>query len=193
MKNERALVKGLKRREKDALREFYKNTLRPVYRYVYYRTKGNHEITEDIVHDTFLKAIKSVNNFSPGKNSLQAWLCGIARNLLYEHYREVNRQTEVVQTLNHSQSNLFSRHALPLQDDSQDLKGPVNYALSLLPDNYTRMLTMKYVELRSVRDIAHALGKSEKAIESVLSRARKAFRQHFHEACSVRKGEGYEF
>ena len=79
---ERGLVKRLRRGDKAALRELYENAFGPLYQYVFFRADENHEVAEDIVHDTFLEAVKSLKNFSPGKGTLQAWLRGIARNLL---------------------------------------------------------------------------------------------------------------
>jgi RNA polymerase sigma-70 factor (ECF subfamily) len=55
----------------------------------------------------------------------------------------------------------------------------VNATMSQLPPHYRAALEAKYVEGLSVRDIARALGLSEKAAESQLGRAREAFRAAF--------------
>lgn len=177
MKSERALVRRLRQGDREAFRQFYERMLGPLYRYVYFRAGGNREITEDIVHDTFLRAIGSLSGFSPRKGSLQAWLCGIARNCLHEHHRSLQKQREVAQSLGRSQSNRSNGAELSLHDT----KARVNSVLALLPEPYERALIQKHVERKSVREIARMHGKSEKAIESLLGRARKAFRRHFRE------------
>ena len=69
----------------------------------------------------------------------------------------------------------------------------MNDVLSLLPEKYTKILVKKYVDLRSVRDIAQEAGQSEKAVESLLGRARTAFRLRFGAARSDAEGVGDEF
>ena len=55
----------------------------------------------------------------------------------------------------------------------------VQATLEELPDNYARALEWKYMQGLSVAEIAAGLGLGEKAAESVLSRAREAFRDAF--------------
>ena len=55
----------------------------------------------------------------------------------------------------------------------------VNATMSQLPPHYRQSLEAKYVDGRSVRDIAGLLSTSEKAVESMLTRAREAFRATF--------------
>jgi len=193
LKNERALVKRLKKGDAVALRQLYESTFAALYRYLYFRANENHDITEDIVHDTFLEAIKSLNGFSTSKGSLQAWLCGIARNRLYEYHRDIEKRTELAQSLGYSRSDRFHGQEQAHETARQDVRARVNYALSMLPEGYTRALIQKYVDLKSVRDIARTAGESEKAVESLLSRARKAFRRHFLEASSTEKEGCNEF
>jgi len=61
-----------------------------------------------------------------------------------------------------------------------DLREAVHAALDLLPERYARSLEWKYLEDLSVADVAARLGTSAKAAESVLTRARDAFREVFH-------------
>ena len=55
----------------------------------------------------------------------------------------------------------------------------VNATMAQLPPHYREALEAKYVKGTSVRDLAAALGLTEKAVESQLVRARKAFRATF--------------
>jgi DNA-directed RNA polymerase specialized sigma24 family protein len=80
--------------------------------------------------------------------------------------------------------------AADLPDDG--MKASVNEVLCLLPERYRRVLMMKYVDMRSVREIARSDGQSEKAVESLLGRARAAFRERFRSACVESEGVGHE-
>lgn len=70
----------------------------------------------------------------------------------------------------------------PLADDilvRDETREMVNATMSQLPQHYREALEAKYVSLRSVREIAAASSTSEKSIESLLTRARQAFRETF--------------
>ena len=64
----------------------------------------------------------------------------------------------------------------------------VRSTLDYLPDNYATALEMKYISGCTVAEIAHRLGVGEKAAESVLSRARAAFREGFRSLWDVEPG-----
>ena len=191
MNTERALVRRLKKGDKAALRDLYKTTFAALYKYVYFRARENHDISQDVVHDTFLEAIKSLSTFSPGKGTLRGWLWGIARNRLRGVHREIERHANAARSLACSQSNCPEKDESCRQGHDGDMKTRVNDVLSLLPERYASVLIKKYIDRKSVRDIAETFGQSEKAVESLLGRARTAFRQHFHAAGFDGEGEGY--
>ncbi len=193
LKNDRRLIKRLKRGDRAALRELYEQTFASLYRFVYFRAQEDHEVTQDVVHDTFLEAIKSLNNFSPDKGTIQAWLCGIARNRLHGLRRRAEKHAEAAQSLGFSRALLACDGKSSPEGCNHEVKAQVNDVLSLLPEKYTKILIKKYVDLKSVRDIAQEVGQSEKAVESLLTRARAAFRERFQAAQMDAEGEGYEF
>ncbi len=70
----------------------------------------------------------------------------------------------------------------PLTDEliaRSETRDMVNATMSQLPPNYGRALEAKYVHNRTVGEMALAFGQTAKAVESLLTRARKAFRQTF--------------
>ena len=70
----------------------------------------------------------------------------------------------------------------PLADDilvREETREMVNATMSQLPQHYREALEATYVSRRSVREIAAARSASEKSIESLLTRARQAFRETF--------------
>lgn len=181
MDDERALIRRLKRGDTEALREFYESLIDPLYRFVYFQIQEDKGFTEDIVQETFLRAIRSLSGFSPGKGSLQAWLCGIARNCIREHWRGLDKQAALVQSLTATQAEPSSGSRGLQGDPPLDTRERVNITLAQMPRAQASALVTKYVAGKSVREIAVGLGKSEKAVESLLSRGREAFRRHFRE------------
>ena len=117
---------------------------------------------------------------------MQSWMCGIARNCVLEHHRDTTKQDRAVKSLGHIQAGQSDPTVPPQQDTVEDVRMRVNLSLAQMPELYSRVLVMKYVHRKSTREIAGCLGRSEKAVESLLGRARDAFRRHFRE---VRWGE----
>ena len=70
--------------------------------------------------------------------------------------------------------------------ERQDLSERVRVTLDLLPRPYGDVLTWKYIEGLSVVEIAERLGSTAKAAESLLTRARVAFRDGFHTLAGAR-------
>jgi RNA polymerase sigma-70 factor (ECF subfamily) len=70
----------------------------------------------------------------------------------------------------------------------EEVAGLVRATLEHLPDNYATALELKYINGCSVAEIARRLGIGEKAAESVLSRARAAFREGFRSVWDIDPG-----
>jgi len=154
--------------------------LTPIHQFVHFRIGRDAELVEDVVQDTFLTALQSIRNFD-GRSDLRGWLVGIAKNKI----REVRRKKaprRIEDVLAESDADIdailadVSREPLPDHvlelRETQELVGA---ALSSLPADYQRALIDKYVEGLSTADIGRAVGKSEKAAESLLTRSRVAF------------------
>jgi RNA polymerase sigma-70 factor, ECF subfamily len=72
-------------------RAWYDDAVDRVYGYLYGRSGGDIEASEDITQQTFLQAIRHWQDFD-GRSDPVTWLCSIARNGLLDHYREQDRQ-----------------------------------------------------------------------------------------------------
>ncbi|HZK18781.1 MAG TPA: sigma-70 family RNA polymerase sigma factor [Clostridia bacterium] len=71
-----------------SIREIYENHKKDVFIYLVGLT-CNPTLSEDLVSETFLAAIKSLPNFK-GNSNIKTWLFSIARNKWYEHLRKRN-------------------------------------------------------------------------------------------------------
>ena len=100
------------------------------------------------------------------------WLCAIGRNKLVDHYRRTDRDAA-----RHQRLSAIRSEQDPLA--STDERDAVLNALGELPNDQRLALMFRYLDGMSVRDIARQLDRSVKATESLLSRAREAFRQAY--------------
>jgi RNA polymerase sigma-70 factor (ECF subfamily) len=168
--------------------------LDPLYEFVHYRTGGDRERAQDVVQDTFLVALERMHSFD-GRSSLYTWLCGIAKNKMRGEIgrRRTRSLEEVLESADSAIDAILAeieRQPLPLEViERRETRDLVGATLSSLPPEYKRALVEKYVEGRSVAEIARAAGKGEKATESMLTRARVAFARVFELLAQKRGGE----
>jgi RNA polymerase sigma-70 factor (ECF subfamily) len=154
-----------------AWQQGYETAFAPLARYVRWRCAGLQAIAEDVIQESWLIAVRSIRKFDPQAGSFLDWLRGIAANLIRNQLRKRHRRG-THETL---------PNELPSNRNHPDLERAEKIALALseLPDRQERVLRAKYVEQRSVREIARDWNETEKAIESLLTRAREAFRQAY--------------
>lgn len=169
-----------------ALETFYNDYYDAIYSFIYYRLGNNHHAAEDIVQNVFFTMITEIKKFKPEKGGLYAWLCGIARHQVIKHLR-LNQSKPVTAIPETSGEGEFGWLELldrsPLPDavlESKEVKACIAGVLARLPGKYSLVLRQKYMEDLSVDAIAQKWKTSGKAVESMLSRARKEFRGLFN-------------
>jgi RNA polymerase sigma-70 factor (ECF subfamily) len=129
---------------------------------------------EEILQETFISVFEALPFFEQ-KSSLFTWICGIAKHEIGDFYRK-KKIKEVVFSLFPQLEQIASQALGPeAKLEKEELKKRVEKVLGLLTEGYSLVLRLKYIKGFSVREIAARLKKSEKAIESRLTRARKAF------------------
>ncbi len=181
-----ALVGRIADGDEDALEIFYNTYFPRLYRYVYYRVGRDHHHTEEVVHDTFMEAVTKADRFDPERGSIESWIITLSRNRIRSSNATVGRAKEYEQSwsmLDGELETLFAdldENNLPEAAlESEELKSLVGATMGSIPENYSRLLELKYNKNLSVRDIAGMLQKTEKSVESQLTRARLAFREAF--------------
>ena len=141
---------------------------------------------EDIVQTTLIKAIRNLSRFR-GDSAIFTWLCGICTKEIINQHRRQTRQGRTIdfdETAEQAEPVLWIR-AEDLDPASQheqsERRRAVVRALNQLPANYSRALELKYGDGFSVEDIAVMLGVSTIAAQSLLARARTAFKKYWVE------------
>ena len=171
-----------------AVRQLADASLVPLYQFCLYRVGRDRHVCEEVVQETLCQAIRDLRNYDPARagNSIFGWLTGIARNHIQ---RVLGREKHAVSLealwsrMDRELLDVYARLDSKVFDDDllerEETREMVNVTMSQLPQNYRAALEAKYVQGRSVRDIAAASSISEKAAESMLTRAREAFRGTF--------------
>jgi RNA polymerase sigma-70 factor (ECF subfamily) len=158
-----------------AFRTWYDATLPRVYGYLYHRCGRDPGLAEELTQQTFIEALRSHRRFD-SRSEPTTWLIGIARHRLVDHYRRTERERR----------HLMDRE-LDLSGSADDAawsgieRDAIDHALDRLAPLQRAALILHYMDRLSVRDIAHAIGKSEAATTSLLARGRDAFRTAFGE------------
>lgn len=172
----------------DAVRALAEAALPPLYAFCFYRAGRDRHLCEEVVQETLVRAIRELDRYEPARagDNVLPWLTGLARN---ELHRALCRQKATVSLdllwarMDRELLALYARlDSEPLAEEvlaREETRELVNATMSQLPPHYREALEAKYVNGRSVRDLAESLGASAKAVESLLTRARKAFRATF--------------
>lgn len=162
--------------EEDALSEWFATYAPPLYRFIW-RLMGDATAAdvEDVLQDTLLAALRTLDRFR-GDCSLRTWLCAIARHKVQDHIRRQQRSRK--------------RLSPGSLDDLSEVAGGVSsveaqvgqqlaleQALRTLPEDYRAVLVGKYMEGFTVGELARVMGRSEKSVESLLTRARVTLRE----------------
>ncbi len=136
---------------------------------------------EDVVQQTMINAVRNLAAFR-GESSLFTWLCQICRNQLADIRRKAARQPPVdsLDTIT------AERAAVPIQlidfrdpleaSSADAVRAAIRRTVNRLPPRYVRVLELKYGDDLPVEEIAVTLGQSQAAVQSLLARARRAFK-----------------
>jgi len=174
--DEQPLLKGLARRDRAAWSAVYDRHVQEVFSFVYHLVGGDRHLAEELHQEVWLAALEGVDHFDARKGRFRDWLLGIARHRVWRHYRgTVSRSLEVVAERDVSVQTL----ALPPPEQLEGLEraAVVRAALLRLNHDHRDVLLKKYVDGDSVDEIAVRTGRSAKAVESLLSRARDRLRE----------------
>ena len=162
----RAVLSGDRR----AWQSLYDASFDGLFAYVQWRCGGITSWTEDIVQETWLVAVRRIADFRPEQARFLTWLRGIASHLLRNHFRNSRRLPESLDSIQEQPS-------FVVRPDHAAER--IAAALASLPQHYEAVLRAKYLDRRSMDDIAKEGRTTAKAVESLLSRARAALREAY--------------
>ena len=157
-----------------------------LYRFAAARVRHDGDAAEEVVQRTLSKALAKVATYR-GEAALFTWLCTFCRHEISAYYSRRERtapETPLVEDSPDVRAALESLGALSTsgpeeQYRRQELARLVQVTLDSLPEPYGDALEWKYIQGWSVNEIANRLRVGPKAAESLLTRARQAFRDAF--------------
>jgi len=174
VRRERALRGAVLAGDEQAWRTWYDESFAGLDAYVRWRCAGLRDLADDVVQETWLTAVRRIRAFDPAAGSFAAWLRGVAAHLLRNHFRREARRGRRARPLPPD-----AGPATPAADAGRDRAERVARALAALPEHYEAALRAKYLDGRCVADFAAETGQTPKAVESLLTRARQAFRDAY--------------
>lgn len=151
----------------------YDRALPQVYGYLLRRC-GTPSLAEDLTAETFLAAVDAVRRGRQPELST-AWVVGVARHKLVDHWRRQERERRTL------------RLTRPLEEPSDDpweahLDAMLAHeTLQRLAPQHRAALVLRYVDGLPVADVADHLGRTLHATETLLVRARRAFRRVYED------------
>jgi len=174
------LVLEVLRKDRKATAEFVNRHADHVYSYVRRRLIPHTEFADDLVQEVFLAAWENLEKFR-GESSLRTWLLGIARHKVEDHYRKRLREVQVPGEEESPLPEPVDPHSIEEAIEQEQAIKKTQEILAGLPEAYSLVLLWRYWEKRSLSEIAVSIGKTEKAVERLLARAREQFKRKWHE------------
>ena len=155
-----------------ALLAMYDRALPQVYGYLCTRTSSS-VVAEDLAAETFLAAVQAIQRGSIPDLTV-AWLIGVARHKLVDHWRRQAREESGLRLLKEDE----------VEEDDVELRfdrATARAVLAELGPHHRGALTLRYLDGLSVPEVAEHLGRTVHATEALLVRARNAFRAAYPE------------
>lgn len=162
----------------NAFTEIYNVYSKDIYRFAYSMIKDQH-IAEDIMSETFIKALQGVKKYRFIENrSIKIWLIRICRNLVYDRYKKKVERLEYTSyddSLSHFDESIFDKVA------NKDLIKEINNYIMTFEDIEREILDLRLWQEISFAEIAHIMNKSEGAVKMSFGRSIKKIKIKFNE------------
>lgn len=182
--DERELVRRMLAGEEQAFEEFFDGHFSRLYRFALARLGHDADAAEEVVQMALCNAIPALKSWR-GEATLFTWLCTICRHEISRHYRRQESEPQPFGLIESSGAAGRTFDTLVAMLDGgvvdevhrREIVRVVQATLDDLPAKYGDVLEWKYIHGLSVAEIAARIGSSPKAVESLLTRARHAFRE----------------
>lgn len=158
-----------------ALLALYDRALPEVYGYVLGRCRDR-STAEDLTAEVFMAAVSSIGRGRVDEVTV-AWLIGIARHKLVDHWRRAERDRRRLEAV-------ADDAETPIHDDQWDTHIDAMLAHQVLDGlgaHHRIALSLRYVDGLPVTEVATILDRTVHATEALLVRARRAFRRAYEE------------
>ena len=169
------LAAAILAKDRKATAEFVGRYADSVYGYIHSRLAPRYDQVEDLVQEVFLSAWENFARYR-GAGPLGAWVMGIARHKIEDYYRARLRAPESIEDPDQVPVNPTTTSDIHDFLEQSELRKKTWEVLAQLSDQHRLALIWRYWDKASAREMAQKTGKTEKAIERLLARAREEFR-----------------
>ncbi|HZJ04151.1 MAG TPA: sigma-70 family RNA polymerase sigma factor [Nocardioidaceae bacterium] len=159
-----ALVELARKGDSEAFGQLYDHYSTSVYRFIYYRV-GSVPLAEDLMSETFFRALRSMSSFRWQGKDFGAWLMTIARNLTADHYKSgrTRLETATEDMGAHDSTTEGPEDSVLASITNESLLG----ALGDLPKEQQECLIMRFLQGLSIAETAKVLGRSDGAVKQL--------------------------
>jgi len=167
--DERLLIEAA---QKDPARfaELYENNFERVYAYVVRRVRDRAE-TEDLTSEVFHHALANLRRFEWRGISFAAWLFRIAANLISDHWQRQGREQVADEP-----EQIESAQARSAEFEDVERKATLFRLVDTLPAEQRRVVVLRFVEQKSIKEVAREIRKTEGAVKQLQFRALSSLR-----------------
>lgn len=156
--------------------EIYSTYSQDVYKFLLHLC-GDGQLAEDILQDTFLKAIENIDSFD-GRCKLSSWLCQIAKNLYFDHLRKMKNKSYVdLDTVDAPDPDTSHLDKLILKETGAKVLGIVHQ----LPEPYKEVFMLRVYGEMAYKDIAALFGKNDTWARVIFLRGKKMVLEQYGE------------
>ena len=166
-----------------AFTQFFNDYYPRLFRFALIRLSGNDDAADEIAQRTISRGVRKLHLFR-AQASLFTWLCQICRHEIHDYVQLRDRHARRVVSIDDDPEIRAALESIPADQENDparavkhaELQRNVQLVLDYLPSRYAETLEWKYVEDISVNEIAKRLDVTVHAAESLLARARRAFK-----------------
>jgi len=161
--NEKALLHRAHAGDKRAAGTLYEHYFRDIYSYIYYRV-SDVSTAEDLSVEVFVHMIRHLPTVTDQSKPFISWLYAIARRLVSEH---ASKQKQPGQIIDQALIGGTGSAGLDPHYKNPGAQACFQRALNQLPETQKELIIHRFVEGRSIRDIADLIKKSQRAVRAL--------------------------
>jgi RNA polymerase sigma-70 factor, ECF subfamily len=195
-RQDQRIADGLRAGDVGSWHALYDEHAEAVWAFTARRLGSARDDTPDVVQEVFLEAARSARSFDPSRGGLKNWLFGIARRRIAGHFRSQARHQRSVRpdAFDEKSVSTLIRYLEGTSPDPPEIleraetSARIRRILAELPPDYESLLSDKYVEQKSLRNMAEERDATLETVRSKLARARRAFKKDLE--VSIRREDG---
>jgi len=174
-----------------AAAELYRRHAGPVYRFVWMVTGSDSEAA-DVLQETFIALLERRSGYDPARGSCTAYLCGVARHLVYRRFDSRSEPVAEIEQLAEDSADSAASLLPPPHEHAERAQAlaRLRAAIRALPSHYRDILVLVELQEMSYADAAAVAGIEIGTVRSRLARARARLAELLNEPMAIGRGQG---